>query len=301
MIKYLVKSALDVLRDEGILGLIRELLKFVSLYGSPKKLLSWKITSWLNKDTLIIKNIQGSLMALKLSKSGIHNDLYMYGYREPQATKTMQAIMHRNMTVLDIGANIGYYALMEAKHCKYVYAVEPGKDNIEDLQRNILLNNYKNIKTYSLAIGSHDGEVKFLLNKSPNWHRVARDNEQGETVPIKRLDTFWTELGKPQIDLLRMDVEGYELNILKSGLELIETCKPQMFIEVHPEHIKNYGGSALELLKLLAQYEYSVTYAYVIGKPAQTGKLRMLLTFKDAVKALTERGMASHLFFGVKE
>ena len=304
MIKYLVKSAMDTFRDEGVGGVVRETLKYVSLYGSPEKLLRHRVLKSLIGGGGVVREIQGSKMVLQLKSGGIHADLFMYGYREPEATKVMQEIINPEWTVMDIGANIGYYALMEARVCKKVYAIEPGTDNYPVLLDNVRLNGYGNIETYRTAIGDHNGTVKFTINPTaPNWNRVAVDgnSDSGHVieVPLQKLDSFWEDRGRPKVNMLRMDVEGYELQILSGATEMIRTCRPAMFLEVHRDHIKNYGGSARELFAILAEYGYSITHSFVVGHPSYTGKLTDILMDEKKTHVLADKGIASHIFFGV--
>lgn len=305
MLRYLISTAFGVFKDEGIKGVIRETLKFLSLYGSPKNLLRYKVARALLNGNSVIRDVQGSRMTLQLKSGGIHADLFMYGYREPEATRVMKEIMEPDWTVIDIGANIGYYALMEARNCKKVYAIEPGTDNYPVLLDNININSYNNIIPYRTAIGDHNGTIKFSLNPAaPNWNRVTvngSNNSNVIEVPVRKLDSLWEDQGRPIVDLLRMDVEGYELKILRGATEMIGACKPSMFLEVHRDHIKSYGGSVRDLFALLAEYDYSITHSFVVGRPSYTGKLRNLITDAEKMRVLADKGIASHIFFASKE
>jgi len=293
LLKYLIRTAFDVLKDEGIGGVIRETLKYLSIYGTPRKLIKCKWQKF--KEPCVTVGILGSKMKLDLTKGGIHEDLFMNGFREPEATIVMQDILTPKMTVLDIGANIGYYALMEARRCKSVIAIEPDVNNYEHLTENIEINGYENIVTHRLAVGDKSGRIDFALSKVPNWHRVAVGGEKDViSVPAIRLDDF---KDLPKIDLLRMDVEGYEYNILNGGRNFIMQDKPDMFIEVHRDLLKNFGHSARELFELLAIYGYSIYKSFVIAKPSYSGKIADLLDDKKAMHELTEKGMATHMFF----
>jgi FkbM family methyltransferase len=299
LIKYLLHTVVDVYKDEGLRGVIRETLKYLSLYSTPDKLVRCKARQLTN--SIVTKEIQGSKMILNLKRGGIHTDLFMHGYREPEATKVMQEILTKDMTVLDIGANIGYYALMEAKVCKRVIALEPDMDNFRNLSKNIGINEYKNIQPYLMAAGDKDGTLEFALSKVPNWHRVAVGGEKDVViVPVSKVDTFLNKMGKPKIDLLRMDVEGYEYNILEGARETIKRDRPMMFIEIHRDLMKNFGYSAVKLFKLLAEYDYSVYKSFVLARPSYVGRISNLLNDRTAMQQLTEKGMATHIFFKVQ-
>jgi FkbM family methyltransferase len=296
MFKVLLKSAWDVFKDEGFGGLVRETLKYLSIYNTPKKLLG---CAWQKqKQPVVVKSIQGSLMELDLNAGGIHTDLFMNGFREPEATRTMQEIIKPDMTVLDIGANIGYYALMEAKRCKDVYAIEPDPANYKHLTRNVELNGYKNVHLHNIAVGDKSGRLDFALSSVPNWHRVAVGGEKNViSVPAITVDDFMQAAGNPQIDLLRMDVEGYECNILYGARKTISKWLPDMFIEVHRDLLKNFGYTARKLFQLLGSYDYSVYKSFVLARPSYAGRIRVLLQNEHEIYQLTEKGMATHIFF----
>lgn len=90
-----------------------------------------------------IIEVLGSKMIINPDDFGIHRDLFLDRIREPLATAHIQSFLKKNDVVLEVGANIGYYALIEAQICKKVYAVEPVISNINHLRKNIKLNNYK--------------------------------------------------------------------------------------------------------------------------------------------------------------
>ena len=300
LIKYLVKTAADVYKDEGLGGVTREALKYFKLYSTPDKLLKCKIHQIFRP--VCVKKIQGSYMSLNLKSGGIHTDLFMHGYREPEGTRTMQEIMKPDMTVLDIGANIGYYALMEAKACKRVIAIEPDEKNYRDLNYNVQLNNYVNITTHRMAAGDTEGVINFALSNIPNWHRVAAGGEKRiVSVPVSTVDNILSRMGKPKIDLLRMDVEGYEYNILNGARETIKRDRPMMFLEIHRDLIKHFGKTARQLFELLAEYDYSVYKSFVLARPSYSGKIKDLLKYNETMRLLTEKGMATHIFFKGEE
>lgn len=299
MLAYLVRTAVDVFKDEGIGGVTREVLKYTHLYGSPAKVLNYHIARTALRHKRVICDIQGSQMALTLSGDGIHGDLYKYGIREPEATKVMQEIIRPYWTVCDIGANIGYYALMEAKVCRKVYAIEPGPDNYPNLTTNVALNGYRNVRTFNLAIGDKVGSVPFSLNpQAPNWHRVAVGGEKNVVeVPMTTLDEFMWREGVSELHLLRMDVEGYEANILEGAKWTLKTFHPDMFLEVHRDFLKAYGSSSIGVLKFLGSFGYSVYKSFVIGKPGPSGYIPRLLADEGTANLLANKGMASHIFF----
>lgn len=291
MIKYLAQHSMEVAKTDGIVTLMQEVLKYVNLYHSPPKLVKWWLTRLANVG-VVAKYVQGSLMLLDLSDKGIHRDLYLYGIREPQATRYLNSILHKDWTVVDIGANIGYYALQEARKVKQVIAIEPTPQSYKTILANIVLNGYRNMETYQLAIGDREGMAGLKVSAACNWNRISDKGDM--QVPMTTLDKF---LNGRKVDYVRMDVEGYEMSILKGMEHTLKTCRPRMFIEVHRDMLKAYGSSQRELMEYLASMDYRIEKSYIMGRDSWSGKISNLLNRDYTAKAITERGIASHYFF----
>jgi len=124
--------------------------------------------------------------------------------------------INKNSVIIDVGANIGYYTVLMAKFVKKVYAFEPEKEAFEILKKNIKENNLKNVVLFNKAVGSKRGS-KFLKTDSENFgnSRIVTSNTK-QVTRIVRLD----EVIKEKVDLIKIDVQGYELEVLK-GMELI--------------------------------------------------------------------------------
>ncbi len=215
------------------------------------------------RNGLIIKNIQGSKMHLDLKDKGISKDLILNGIREARGTEIMHSILEPGQVIVDIGANIGYYALMEAKivgPSGKVYAIEPVSENVDILIRNVKINDYKNVDVYHLAIGSTEGLSKIYLSDRRNWHSMINndDNDRSEEIQVVRLDTFLLNKLKP--DLVRMDVEGFEGEIIKGMVDtLSSTRNMKLFIEVHPHIMKK--DDVVLFFKTLENAGYEVIVA----------------------------------------
>ncbi len=205
------------------------------------------------KEKYYIKKIQGSQMKLNLRDFGIHKELFLYDIREPVATKHLISVLRKDDIVLEAGANIGYYALIEAQHCQLVYAVEPIKENVDILKKNIKLNNYNNIIVHEAAFGEKTEIAEMYKSTKSNWHSFYDNGSSNETVKIavEKVDDFIATKKPPTF--FRMDVEGYELSILK-GMKKALTYLPWLFIEVHSDIMKT--EETKQFFDLLASNKY---------------------------------------------
>jgi FkbM family methyltransferase len=292
LLKYLIQHAWETLWRDGPITLTQEVIKYLGLYYTPDKLIKWW-WAWLKGIREVICVVQGSSMMLNLSDKGIHRDLYLHGIREPQATRYLQSILRPEWAVVDIGANIGYYALQEAQRVRTVIAIEPTPESYEMLLLNIGLNGYKNVRPHCLAVGDHEGEVGFAISRACNWNSVA-EGDGDIKVPMTTLDKL---LGEEKVDFVRMDVEGYEMNILRGMEGILREQKPRMFLEVHRDKLKDYGSSQREVMEYLARLGYYIEESFIMGRKSSTGNLNTLLAVERTRKEITEQSIASHLFF----
>ena len=194
----------------------------------------------------------------------------MFKTHEPLSTKLFGTVLKEGMTCLDVGSNIGYYVCLENKIVGKngrIIAIEPSPINFKYLQKNVNLQNSTNIEVFNFACGKEDGKIDFLVSNRSNWSRVASDDLidappdailETVSLPIKKLDSFIDEQNIPKIDFVRMDVEGYEVNILDGMTEILRKFKPQLQIEVH---LFILGvESTRKLLEFFKTLGYAISY-----------------------------------------
>jgi len=186
-------------------------------------------------NTRELRNVLGSLMCLDLQDEGINRDLFLDGIREPMATAHTLHVLRPEDVVLEIGANIGYYVLLSAKRCKKVYAIEPHPVNIDLLMRNVALNECRNVEIHALAFGENRGVARMFVGRRYNWHsfRQTSSTTGGQVeVRMETVDDFLE--GRISPTFARMDVEGYELQILRGMRRTLPKLR-YLFVEVHAD------------------------------------------------------------------
>jgi len=150
--------------------------------------------------------------------------------------------MKEGDVILDIGANIGIFSIKAAKavgESGKVIAIEPEPKNIKILNEN--LRNLKNILIIPKALGNSSGKTNFLIGIHSGSHKInthirKESTEKIISVPIEKIDNLIGELNIKKINFLKMDVEGWELEVLKGAegsLDLIE------FMVIASYHTKN--------------------------------------------------------------
>lgn len=204
----------------------------------------------------------GNMMYLSRHDSGISKELAVFRIHEPISTWLLNQQIKVGMCVVDIGANIGYYALQEARlvgEVGKVIAIEPVPDNLTLLKKNVETNGFRNVKICPVAIGAKNESAKLYLSDESN---LCSLNPQGDVhdsiinVPLRTLDSLLELEGK--IDFIRMDTEGYETEIIKGMLSILNKYKPTMFIEIHQFIV---GGKVMvRFLERLRELGYETKY-----------------------------------------
>lgn len=225
-------------------------IKYLLKFGGPKKICNavffyfYDLIKKRNLDLSESKEIKINNYKMKTipNDKGISSELLIYGNHEPLTTKIILEELSDNMNCVDIGSNIGYYVLLEnmkiGKNGK-IWAIEPSPENFSTLEENIRLQNTENIKAFNFAIGDKNGEIEFVISKKSNWSKVKSENESVDSedkvinVPLKTLDSFAKENNLERVNLLRMDVEGYENKIILGAIQFLNQFKPIVMLEIH--------------------------------------------------------------------
>lgn len=200
------------------------------------------------------------------SKDWIENTILNEGVWDIENIELGKKLIIPNTTVLDIGANMGTWTICLAKlfkECEFT-AFEPQKNKYHQLCANVFINNISNVTTFRYALTDNLNNKNLLFYIASEGNNGASRLEEEylltkcqttishtEMVPASMLDTFDFN---SNVSLIKLDVEGHELNVLTGGKNLIEKCKPSIIFESwdHCTHKKP------ELFKFLSEHGYNI-------------------------------------------
>lgn len=217
----------------------------------------------------MVKEVNGIQFKLDLSEN-IDSSLFYYGYYEKETTELLERLVKGGMVILDIGANVGVHSLAMAQQLKrtggIVHAFEPTTWAFEKLKYNNQLNNFPNLHLHRIALSDVNGEQKILCTASEevmpfkaSWDISGKSKNRGQDHLIfQKLDDWVVEKGVTQIDLIKIDVDGYEVKVLNGALESFKKFRPLLIIELGYATLKRVGNSPVELLDLLEQFHYDL-------------------------------------------
>jgi len=222
----------------------------MNLHGFPRKLFL-KIFRHINLgDILIRHHWVGAFIRLHSFK---HKGYWWHGKnREKSTILAFHDVIprHNGGVVIEIGGHIGYFSLIFSDLVGSngrVFVFEPGSNNIPYIRRNTA--NNETIILIEEAVSDREGEVEFYEedltgqnNSLLSDYEIFDDNllnagvkgfqRKVKVISTTTLDSFWAEQGFPNVDFIKVDVEGAEEQVLRGGVNLISSSKPNLMVEV---------------------------------------------------------------------
>jgi FkbM family methyltransferase len=222
-----------------------------------------------NENDLTIAKIYGFKISVPLHIDGIGRALYVHQGRELDHKWMLEQVLRKGDKILDLGANIGYYVLLEAflldKECE-IFAVEPDERNIRILEQNIKMAQLEGVVHYEqCAISNFTGKATLRMDRKSNLSRLqkASDNLIDVTTGEVSVYDFMEYLSKiGPVDLLRMDIEGGELDIFRSINKRFvwqaDRLPARIIFETHNYHCES--SDVEDVLRALFAFCYDVEF-----------------------------------------
>lgn len=187
--------------------------------------------------------------------------LELDGTYEDKETALLQRVVQPGWTIVDVGANFGWYTTHFSKWVGpkgVVHAFEPHPSMMATLQRNLALNNLSpNMVLSQVALSSSPGTAMLAVPKKggPALARLS-SSESAIRVDVTTVDDYARRSGLSRVDLIKVDVEGAELRVLHGARETLERHKPHLMLEVQVERLGQFGNTPDQLLAFLESIGY---------------------------------------------
>lgn len=188
------------------------------------------------------------------------NHLIFEGARylpEYELLHTIKQKLDNEFIWVDVGANIGTLIWQLADKCKYVHAFEPMPRLNNIIQNSAEYNQFEKLILYNKAVGCTPGSVLMMDNDNSSV-LDGNSTQEGINIEITTLDIELQNVEK--IDFIKIDVEGFELEVLKGAVGQLHKHKPLLLVELHPRFLKNYGVDYMAVLDFLEQHNYTIHY-----------------------------------------
>lgn len=188
------------------------------------KLIIWQLQASFFPERFYIKHFVGPVNFYARKRlTGITGNIYA-GLHEFDDMCFLLHFLRPGDVFFDVGANVGAYTLLAAGVCKSrSIAFEPSAATFGILQNNIALNNLrKRVRVVNAAVGATDGQVVFADNEDTTNHILAADEKSHHQVTVKqvKLDDY---LGDDTPALIKIDVEGFETEVINGMTEMLKT------------------------------------------------------------------------------
>lgn len=161
--------------------------------------------------------------------------------------------------VIDVGAAFGFYTIMASKRVGQggrVVAIEPQPDNFEMLNRNIKLNKLANIITLNYAVSSKKTMLKLFDSYSTIQERAGQNLQSYIEVSADTLDNLLRQVAIDEVNWVKVDVEGAELEVLKGAVGVLSRSRDiALFVEVHSPDLVRPILELCESYKLRVEFE----------------------------------------------
>jgi FkbM family methyltransferase len=182
---------------------------------------------------------------------------------------------------IDVGAHIGWYSCVAATVFPdiTVFAFEMDEETASQLTENVRLNGCENVEVQRLAVSDHEGVVAYGCpdDRPFSENRIdPRDAADSAKVGCVTLDAFTNQHGL-EPDVLKIDVEGAELQVLRGMTDVISRFSPTIFVEVHPENMPLFNSSPRDVEEFLKTRGYEVSAVSHKLKPDATSNQPTML------------------------
>jgi FkbM family methyltransferase len=192
---------------------------------------------------------------LQVYWTGLHPD-------DDRLIRLARACLPPDGVFLDVGANVGLHTLAAARHLGQgggaVLAFEPHPENFRALTENLRRNGLRHVTAENLGLADAPAT---LTGRGParggNWSLGSR-GEAAFPVRLVRLDDYLDEHPLPRLDVLKIDVEGAEVRVLRGAARTLERFRPIVLFEVCPAWLRRLGASTAELFEELEGHGYAV-------------------------------------------
>ena len=188
---------------------------------------------WLQRGDIVV--IYGLGAGLRMSMrwlpvSHAHLGSIAFGNLEPSVQEAMLRHLPRGGTFYDVGANLGFFALLE-----------PAPDNVDAVRHNASINALHNVEVVEKAVAERTGEARLQVVDDQSWSKLEAygahpGTEQVITVPIVALDDALAAGELPPPDVIKIDVEGAELAVLEGMARTLAEHRPAIICELHDTH-----------------------------------------------------------------
>jgi len=185
------------------------------------------------------------------------------GLPHERGTETLlRYVLKPGDTVIDVGANVGYYTRMASLlvgDAGRVLAFEPMPTALRLLRNNTT--DLPNVTVEDKALSDHEGKEEFYVRDHGDTSSLVRDQISFSVrVSVTTLDRKLSLASLERVDFIKIDVEGSELDVLRGSVETIKRYQPIVYFELLPTYAKQYGFEYSDFISFFAKFRYTLRW-----------------------------------------
>lgn len=191
----------------------------------------------------------------------VDKEIYLHGVYEPEILRLLRAYVAEDSVCLDVGSNIGQHALFMAHLAKEgkVYAFEPIKSLFEQINKSKERNNFENLMVENIGLSDKNEVVTIHINNlnfGMSTIIPRKDFNASETIRTRIFSDFWND--RLRIDVVKIDVEGYEYQVLRGMEKELRKYSPVILFEFSPIFYKKINIKNEAILEFLFDIGYEL-------------------------------------------
>lgn len=260
---------------KSIHHLLRFILRRKLFKGQFRLFMSLFKRNILNGIITITKPLSGNFRLNVNTGNFIDAAIYFTGDYEPYLKNQYKQLIKPGDYVMDIGANIGFHTLYFAELCGpegLVFAFEPIQFNYAALSDNLSLNNFNQIRTINAALGNENREMEIHIDPAvtnPGAYNLLTEGDKNTTITCLKGDDYLESLALKKINFIKIDVEGYEYEVLKGLKQTILCFRPVIIFEYDRNYQLKMNTDARLIFDFLSElnYNFYCVDGYGIRKP----------------------------------
>jgi FkbM family methyltransferase len=223
--------------------------------GAIIKFIKWQISSRLINGSVVYNWINNSKLIVSRGMTGATGNIYV-GLMEYEDMSFLLHYLQKDDLFFDVGANVGVYTVLASKVKKAkTIAFEPLPDTFDKLLDNIQINRLDNVISKNIGLSFEPSKLYFTTNKD-TMNSVALDSDMDkQEVDVDTLDNISNQYGIPKI--IKIDVEGYETNVLKGAKSILENKNLEVIILELNNSGKKFGFDDDDIHNDLLNYGFT--------------------------------------------
>lgn len=218
------------------------------------------------KNASFIKYDIDSKTGINLYKDSVLSKIIYDGFEQDEIL-FVRKFLEKGDIFLDVGANIGLFSLIASQYVESkgkIYAFEPTPETFSRLCENVEINAFSNISTFQIGLSDKEEELLFNVSQAgyDAWNSFAKLKELEDSCSISikttTLDSFLNQQEISDVNLIKIDVEGWEMNVLKGAKDLLSKEKaPVLMIEFTEGNAFSAGYYCGEIYDYVKKYGYN--------------------------------------------